>query len=619
MASQRLFDRFEIITRISSGILQVFLARERKSGADALVREFPVDGSGWGPDEILDKAKARLAELDPGIDLSHFADADLSADKLKAWVIVWAVKDIAAEEEVAPTDTAAPPNPPDVRPLQPAVTPPASEPGEFTRVFAPPKPAARHIQTVEPISLVGGTPLPKEAIRNVPPPQNQPMESGEFTRIFGAPVSHTPAAPPPSQVVDAGPTVPPPATSSQAKDEVRNILELFGQAPRTKDASEPTVTSSPLAPPPDPKNVPSPKPNAVGEFTRSFGAAPSAPIGEPHALPSPNADPFEQALRGAPSANKDAPGLYTQVFRAPKLTAPDPALKGPAAPRSPADPWPAAKPEAPKTAPGEFTRMFQNSEQPSGPTPSPASSPVFPGTPTGDTPGDLTQLFAMKTPSRQEPGQDPFAAFVPPPTPSGSPESLTQILSRPPQSQAQPSSPPIAAKPFPPATPVAHEVVSSGATHVFSQPRPQSPVAPATPSGPGEYTRIISAPRPSEPAPPQQPPAQSANPNVLAGAMPQVSGPQFYGPQVSGPQFSGPQVSGPRYSAPSVQAPYVQPPYVQPPQVGPMSFPASAPPTSATAPAEKKGISAYMPLIIILNVLVILAILLVAFFALRHH
>lgn len=59
----------------------------------------------------------------------------------------------------------------------------------------------------------------------------------------------------------------------------------------------------------------------------------------------------------------------------------------------------------------------------------------------------------------------------------------------------------------------------------------------------------------------------------------------------------------------------MQPPSMQPPQFSGPNIQAPGP----AAPAEKKGLSGYMPLIIILNVLVILAILLVAFFALKHH
>ena len=47
-----------------------------------------------------------------------------------------------------------------------------------------------------------------------------------------------------------------------------------------------------------------------------------------------------------------------------------------------------------------------------------------------------------------------------------------------------------------------------------------------------------------------------------------------------------------------------------------MQAPTMAPPAAAP---EKKPLGGYLPLIIILNVLVILAIVLVLYFALRHH
>jgi hypothetical protein len=640
MASQRLFDRFEIITRISSGILQVYLAREKSTGNDALVREFPVDGAGWKAEEIADRAKKRLDELEPGIDLTHFADADVSADGHRAWVVVWAVKDASVSAD-AGSPTQAPVAEPALQPAAPvfpAAPPAAGEPGEFTKMFAPPKPAARHIQTAEPISLAGGNAPPPQAIRNAPPPQAKPMEEGEFTRMFGAPVSATPATPnvsePAKAVPPSAPPSAPPAAPSGAATNIFDVMSqkgvqkstppanpfpdapksddagstmVFGAMPRSPVVEQKVVSRDPAAPPANKE--------AVGEFTRMFGGAPTTPVGEPHASGKATpVDPFEAAI--AKSSANETPGLYTQLFSGVKLSGPDPALKGPAHPAKPAPPAAPVTPfEAPKSGPGEFTQMFQKAKLPTNMPPT-TSSPF--GDAYGDAaPGELTQLFTMKTPSAHEPVSDPFAAFgTPTAAPSGSPESLTQILSHTPATPV--TQPPVA----PP--PIAAQPVGGGATHIFSQPQPVAPSAPPSPAGPGEYTRIIGAPTMTPPAAAATPSSTAPAGGGIQGAMPQVSGPQVSGPQFSGPQFSGPQFSGasvtpPSMMAPSMTAPSVQGPYVQAPQVSTPTFQAPSPSAPSAAPAEKKGLGAYMPLIIILNVLVILAIILVAYFALKHH
>jgi hypothetical protein len=681
MPSQRLVDRFEIITRISSGILQVYLARERSSKNDALVREFPVEGSAWKEEEIADKAKARLAELEPGIDLTHFADADLSPDKRKAWLVVWAVKDAAVEAEIVPAATTDAPTAEQTIPPTPAA-PAEPKVGEFTQMFTPPPKPARHIQTAEPISLVGSTAPPPQALRNVPTPPAKPMDSGEFTRMFGAPVVQSdtmsvkaPSAPAPTE--PAAPAANTAGTPAKPNDEIGNILDLFHQGTATKQASTEPPSAKPTAEPgaftqlfanvpkpaepaaaalkiaPAAEKSPAPpavkpvapvvpaKQDAFGEFTRTFGAPPQAPMGEAHAEPNIlNANPFDQFVKPAPPVKKEEPGAFTQIFSGPKLTGPDPALKGPARQANPMNEWrtPAAT-EPPKNAPGEFTQMFQNpTGQPSIPStnlPTPSqNAPVFPSQKSEHGPGGLTGLFTMKTPpSHEAPQKDPFASFAPAQNPAATPESLTQLLSRAPEATPTPANPPgtparmpVSTQPGTPANPVAPQVVSSDATYAFHQPTPQPPQVSPPPTGPSEYTRIISAPQRQAPPAPTPPPPQapaSASGGVLQNAMPQVSGPQVSAPQFSAPQFSAPQIAGPQFSAPQTTgtqftAPAMQPISVQAPQVSLPTFQLPTP-SMPSAPTEKKAMGGYLPLFIILNVLVILAILLVAYFALKHH
>ena len=159
---------------------------------------------------------------------------------------------------------------------------------------------------------------------------------------------------------------------------------------------------------------------------------------------------------------------------------------------------------------------------------------------------------------------------------------------------------------------------SSGATLAFTPPGGgSSPAPPAVPSGPSEFTRIISPPQPpnEEPKAPGTP-AQAAAP---ASSIPQVPAMPTVQPPAM-PHAQAPQM--PHLQTP--QAPHIQLPHIQAPQM-PMHvpLPAMQPPQAPQAPQPPQASGGaqnfpYWPLIIVMNVLLILAVALILYFALKH-
>ena len=131
---------------------------------------------------------------------------------------------------------------------------------------------------------------------------------------------------------------------------------------------------------------------------------------------------------------------------------------------------------------------------------------------------------------------------------------------------------------------------TSGATNVFrpSGSEPPSPVLPAT-SGPSEYTRVISGGMSNPVAPPEPATSQPMSPPAsLPGfslSSPVVPKPQIYGAQLPPVQFSHP-----------------------------------VPPRDKLAglPGKSRTIVSYWPIIVAMNVLFVLAVALVLYFALKR-
>ncbi len=156
---------------------------------------------------------------------------------------------------------------------------------------------------------------------------------------------------------------------------------------------------------------------------------------------------------------------------------------------------------------------------------------------------------------------------------------------------------------------------SGGATVLF---RPQAEVAaesaPGLPTGPSEYTMFMNRE------------ALSASLSGSADASSSSGGSKAGGAAAAAAAVASPFVTPPAvptYQVPSPQVPaYPAAPAI--PGVASPAMPAVAPPAvaapSVSAPAGQPsaGPKSYWPLIIILNVLFILAVLLILYFALRH-
>jgi len=262
------------------------------------------------------------------------------------------------------------------------------------------------------------------------------------------------------------------------------------------------------------------------------------------------------------------------------LVAPVPAE--PAAPEAPPVEAPAP---APAPAPGEFTRLFQAVPATSAapdPPPPPAAQPAAP------QPGEFTRLFTGAQSSTATPvsgaGVEPAAA-APQPKPPGAFTKAFRALSEgvPPVPQPAESAP----EPPRPSRP-------GEFTSLFQAPLPPAPEqqdlgrrvsrpqdAPARPAfqQAGEFTRMFGvADKPPAPAPVEPPraPAQPEAPKPASSADPYES------------MFSVPPVS------PENE------------------------PTAIVAPPPKSALSSNLPIIIILAALLLLALGLIAYFALKR-
>jgi hypothetical protein len=135
-------------------------------------------------------------------------------------------------------------------------------------------------------------------------------------------------------------------------------------------------------------------------------------------------------------------------------------------------------------------------------------------------------------------------------------------------------------------------------------PRPSAPPPPK--QGAGDFTRMFEAPG--------QPPAPSAPPPPPSAPAPQYQAPQFQAPQFQAPQFQPPTVQPPQFQPPQVQGAHYQPPQFQPPTVQPAQFQA---PQFQAAPIAAKPATNYLPLVLILVGLLLVAVVMAVYFAMR--
>ena len=267
---------------------------------------------------------------------------------------------------------------------------------------------------------------------------------------------------------------------------------------------------------------------------------------------------------GPPSKSADAkPEDFTDFFR------------GPFDGERPAE-TPAILPKLPdapqRNAPGEFTRVFGSGKSSDLPATPPLHSPV--GDFSRQDEAGSTQMFSgVGQPAAAPPANTPSQTWDPlTPKSEVSPLSKEAAWTAPPLRPSPPVTPSI--EPIPPKPSTSNSSrepeppAPAGATHVFSVVRPPLSSPHPVPGGPSEYTRIISGGMGSNTADnvPVAPPKAAAPPP---------------------PKFS-------------------PPPLPPPPKV---------PQLEVKAPKPK---ASYLPLVIILNVLLFLAILLIVYFEIKH-
>jgi hypothetical protein len=248
-----------------------------------------------------------------------------------------------------------------------------------------------------------------------------------------------------------------------------------------------------------------------------------------------------------------------------------------------------------RQAPGEFTRVFGSGSGKDGPfTTTPTLQDAVGDTPREDEPGAFAQLFpAPSQPATPSLTNAPLRTWEPmAPKSEKMPPSMEPAWTPPAPPPAKPlvtpSIEPILPKPTVSSTlREAEPSLPDGATHVFSPPggRPASG-PPPLPAGPSEYTRIIKGGMGGL-TPPEESP-------IAGGSQTPLGGP---------PAFKLPP-------APKIAAP--PPPKFSPPAVPPAP---KAPQFEIKAPKPK---ASYLPLVMILTMLSIVAILLIMYFAIKR-
>jgi hypothetical protein len=465
----------------------------------------------------------------------------------------------------------------------------------FTKLFSD-SPAA----SAEPaVKIAAKLPQPTSHMESAPQAKKQ-MES--FTAFFKmGPASPSPSRSPEVTPEPAAPLAQPVASFAEValpapQPQGGGFTAFFSAGKSSQPSPEPQSFATP-APAAFPTLQPAAQ-TASGGFTQLFGGAPSTPNAGVSASsfpeaqfatpsPMPAATPAPQFT--APASKEPAAGSFTAMFAAPPSSAPaTPSAEANFASRF-ASSEPAAK------APGAFTELFRRMPdlQPSA---SPATAePAMPAPPASAQRSDgFTGIFGT-------PGAAPPSA--PPPLPMAAAPSAPSAT----------ASPDLAPRLDRPSTATQYGTNTGGAGGAQQQ-------APAgnRAAGPSEYTKV----RKAWSAPPPDPavPAGQAG----AGAAPQMAGgiPALQWPSapavpsmpmappiaMAPPQMSPAQPQVPGYPGFAPPAAPAWPPVAMPPQSAP-----------AAAPGQAKSKPSYLPLIITLNVLFVLAIIIVLVFVLTKH
>jgi hypothetical protein len=611
--------RYEILRALTRGDVETFAVRDRATGEKALAHIFEC------PEAPLDQPTvqwvltsfSQLAPETPGpvtdvgrYDIASFAyivsrwPADEAVD---TWIQQYRDRGDSSKTEVASDSPHSapkeepPPPPPSLTPEQPKTADnsqlagsetqvPQREPGEFTRqffggivfpgehVFAEDKASTEERsghqddQTIGPGESQSVTEIRQAFAGASTPlagtgPEEPSRERGDFTRQFFREINPPPESPPEAPV---GVPAQPDSTSGLWK---RDPLPSV------------TVTDA------GGKNwAPDSKPGEfTNEFMRDFG--PVIPLADQDAM-------LSQEPAKLPT------GEFTRLFRMPV-----PRDEGESTTRE-------GHPSESRSA-GEFTRIF-------GPSVPDAHDEV-PSHLVDNMPevtpakGSSTDPFGITGFSERRSGEESYTAGQRSPLGKVEESGATHVFAgtreHPEYSDRTPSREPFAAPDLSSDNripdPGQFHVADGGATVLFNPPAEVATERePGVPAGPSDYTMFMNREAisalasgsaeglPASGAPPAGAPAPAAaSPFATAPAVPPL--------QVPVPKI-------PTYQAPPV--PVVAPPAmpaIAPPAIGPPAVPAAAGQPSA-------GPKSYWPLIIILNVLFILAVLLILYFALKH-
>ena len=335
------------------------------------------------------------------------------------------------------------------------------------------------------------------------------------------------------------------------------------------------------------------------QFMRDFG--PAIPRAEPYA------DPAERPA-------KIETGEFTKLFRAPIVPAEE----------SKSSTF-EERPGERKSSTGEFTRMFGRY----GPGaageagfPSAAGEPEAASTSVGST-----GLFGEQHVSDRPIGEDPYratSASVGRVQDGGATQAFAGRRESQEHPEAVPAHEPITGPVLSkePILDSSHfNAVDGGATVLFHAPAEVPiPGEAEQPAGPSDYTMFMNRDAVSALV------SGSAEGPPLSGATPAAPPAAVSSPALTPPVVAPPAM--PSYPAPAVPvaAPPAIPSYQAPvaPAVPPPAMPAVAPPAvaapSVSAPAGQASgkPKSYLPLIIVLNVLFVLAVLLILYFVLRQ-
>ena len=603
-------DKYEVLQKVATGTVETFLVRDHATGQKVVVHAFECHHRTEEPlsmRSVLNQFNAMVAEpvgsvIDAGVfDGTTFGYLVVQwpgDDALREWVRAYEASLRDSRRFQGPSGATA------VFGTEQGITPPKSDLGVGkdtlpiangdessapTEVFladrreprgSPPGPRVEQTPSV-PADLSGFFTWSAEASPSVPPamPPAQPTEltrrflsgsGGDATIIDEAVVTDAKAPDASSQITGGSPS----RDFSQAASQEREASSAtFLPSRETQDLPAPKV-SAPLM-----------EAVEAGQFTNLFFKS---------------LEPRERVESRdlhvtSPKGSLDA-GEFTSFFQGPFS-----GERAAAVPKVPAVSAPQEKP------PGEFTRIFGSSEGISSANRQVSKSPVAPAATAGPL-NSSTEIFAAPSvPSSKSPPASDWQPALP--VERAAPLAPSELVFSPPGNVASQESGPdphsqpgaTADRDHPLVSPA---VASANATRVFArQDLGQSQEQPLESAGPSPWTIFQRGER-SGPVAPEEPPVQSdakrpVFDDVAAGVAGQMA------PAV--PSWQAPAAPLP----PPAQVAYSMP---QPSIPAPPAVPLVPPQT----PQPIQSSVSYWPLIIALNVLFIIAVLIVLYFALKH-